>query len=144
MTALRLPSSQDQADERARSSQGYGARGVRRLPPYGKQFMALRQAGKVPSKRVMVSFDWDLARAYPRIIIPADENPSELEFKFLAGLSVQIIYGCKDAHRVDALVQEIMRVNPCFLATFALDLVDTGDALTLIKPYQLLEVAEAA
>lgn len=116
----------------------------KRLPPYGKQLLAIRQAGKVPSKRVMVSFDWNLARAYPRIIIPADTSPVELEFEFLAGLSVQIIYHDKDAHRVDALVQEIMQANPCVLVTFALDLSDTGDALTLIKPYQSAEVAGVA
>jgi hypothetical protein len=107
--------------------------------------MAIREAGKVPSKTVMVSFDWDLAQAYPRIIIPADSTPAEIEFKFLAGLPVQIIYRSKDAHRVDALVQEILLVSPCLLATFALDLVGTGgETLTLIKPYEDLEIAEAA
>jgi hypothetical protein len=119
-------------------------KGKKRLPPYGKSLLAIRQAGKVPSKTVMVNFDWDLAQAYPRIVIPDDAIPAEIEFKFLAGLPVQIIYRSKDAHRVDAVVQEIMRVNPRSLATFALDLVGTGDALTLIKPYQSVEVAEAA
>ncbi|PTR16972.1 hypothetical protein C8R31_101125 [Nitrosospira sp. Nsp2] len=122
----------------------HSERNSKRLPPYGKQFMSIRESGKVPSKTVMVSFDWDLAQAYPRIIIPAGANPAEIEFKFLAGLPVQIIYRNKDAHRVDALVQEIMRVNPCLLATFALDLVDTAPALTLIKPYHTVEQAEAA
>lgn len=85
---------------------------AKRLPPYGKQFMTMRQAGKAPSKTIMVCFDWDLAHAYPRIVIPEDATPAEIEFKFLAGLPVQIIYRNKDAHRVDALVQEIIRVNP--------------------------------
>jgi len=116
----------------------------RLLPPYGKQFMAMREAGKAPAKTVMVSFDWDLARAYPRIIIPEDANPAEIDFRFLAGLPVQIIYRSKDAHRVDAVVQEILLVNPCLLATFGLDLVDTGPALTLVKPYEGVEIAEAA
>lgn len=116
----------------------------RRLPPFGKQFLAIREAGKVPAKTVMVSFDWDLAQAYPRIIIPNDLSPAEIEFKFLAGLPVQIIYRSKDAHRVDAVVQEILCVNPCLLATFALDLVGVATALTLIKPYGPLPIAEAA
>lgn len=118
-------------------------RNYKRLPPYGKQLMAIREAGKVPTKTVAVCFDWNLARAYPRIIIPADAIPAELEFRFLAGLPVQIIYGSRDAHRVDSLVREIMGVGPCFLATFALDRVGTGDALTLIKPYQSAEIAGA-
>jgi hypothetical protein len=114
-------------------------RNYKQLPPYGKQLMAIREAGRVPSHLVMVCFDWKPAKAYPRIVIPADANPAELEFSFLAGIPVQIVYGSKDAHRVDALVQEILLVNPSLLATFAHDLVDTCDALTLIKPYQRTE-----
>jgi hypothetical protein len=106
----------------------------KRLPPYGKQLMAIRQAGKAPVRMMIVAFDWDLARAYPRIIIPNDLTPAEIEFRFLAGLPVQITYRSKDAHRVDAVAQEIAKVNPCFLATFGLDLVGTGDAWAILKP----------
>lgn len=106
----------------------------KRLPPYGKQLMAIRQAGKAPVRMVIVAFDWDLARAYPRIIIPNDLTPAEIEFRFLAGLPVQITYRGKDAHRVDAVAQEIVKVNPCFLAIFALDLAGTGDAWAILKP----------
>lgn len=89
-----------------------------------------------------MAFDWDLAHAYPRTIIPNDLVPTETEFRFLAGLSVQITYRNKDAHRVDAVAQEIAKVNPCFLATFALDLAGTGDAWAILKPY--LAIQEAA
>lgn len=119
-------------------------RNSKRLPPYGKQFMTLREGGKAPSKMVVVSFDWDLAKAYPRIIIPDNLDPSELEFTYLAGLPVQIIFRSKDAHRVNGVAHEIMQVNPCFLATFALDLEGTGDAWTIIQPYLHVEIAEAA
>jgi hypothetical protein len=119
-------------------------RNYKRLPPYGKQLMTIRQAGKAPARMMIVAFDWDLGKAYPRIIIPNDLPPAEIEFRFLAGLSVQITYRSKDAHRVDAVAQEIAKVNPCFLATFAFDLAGTGDAWAIIKPYQSLEIAEAA
>lgn len=114
----------------------------KRLPSYGKQFMAIRQAGKAPARMVIVAFDWDLGKAYPRIIIPHDLTPAEIEFRFLAGLPVQIAYRSKDAHCVDAVAQEIVKVNPCFLATFALDLAGTGDAWAILKPY--LAIQEAA
>ena len=114
----------------------------KRLPPYGKQLMTIRQAGKAPSRMVIVAFDWDLGKAYPRIIIPDNLTPAEIEFRFLAGLPVQITYRSKDAHRVDAVAQEIAKVNPCFLATFALDLAGTGDAWAILKPY--LAIQEAA
>lgn len=111
-------------------------RNYKRLPPYGKQLMAIREAGKVPVRKVIVSFDWNLGRAYPRIIIPVDANPAELDFRFLAGLPVEIIYGSQDAHQVDALVHEILQANPSLLATFALDLIGTAPAVTVIKPPQ--------
>ncbi|SEO37060.1 hypothetical protein SAMN05216404_11920 [Nitrosospira multiformis] len=114
----------------------------KRLPPYGKQLMSIREVGKAPSRMVVVAFDWDLGKAYPRIIIPNDLTPAEIEFRFLAGLSVQITYRSKDAHRVDAVAQEVAKVNPCFLATFALDLAGTGDAWAILKRY--LAIQEAA
>lgn len=116
----------------------------KRLPPYGKQLMTIRQAGKAPARMVIVAFDWDLAHAWPRIIIPDDLTPAEIEFRFLAGLSVQITYRSKDAPRVDAVAQEVAKVNPCFLATFAFDLAGTGDAWAILKPYETAKIAEAA
>ena len=115
-----------------------------RLPAYGKLFMAMRKSGRVPSLRVMVTFDWDLAKAYPRIVIADDTPAGELNFSFLAGLPVQVVYRRKDASRISALIDAILEVNPSCLSTFAFDLVDTGDAVALIKPYQNIQLAEAA
>lgn len=125
---------EDEARFKAKLTHNY-----KRLPPYGRRLMAMREAGKVPPRTVMVTFEWNLAKAHPRIIILADANPAELEFQYLAGFPVHIIYRSKDAHRVDVLAQEIMLANPCFLATWALDLVGIDDALTIIKPYQCAE-----
>ena len=119
-------------------------RNYKRLPPYGKQFMAIRKAGKAPARMVIVAFDWDLGRAYPRIIIPSEISPADLEFIFLAGLCVQITYRNKDAHRVPTVAQEIEKVNPRFLTAFALDLAGSGNAWTIIKSFGSLEIAEAA
>ena len=114
----------------------------KRLPPYGKAFMTMRKSGRAPSLRVMVTFDWDLAKAYPRIVSADDTPAEELNLGFLAGLPVQVVYRRKDAHRVSALIDAILGVNPSCLSTFALDLVDTGDAVVLIK--QSIQLAEAA
>ena len=116
----------------------------KRLPAYGKAFMAMRQSGKAPSRRVIAVFDWDLAKAYPRIVIADDTPTGEWNLGFLAGLPVQVVYRRKDAHRVSALIDAILGVNPSYLSTFAFDLVDTGDAVTVIKPYQSIQLAEAA
>ena len=116
----------------------------KRMPAYGKQFMAMRQAGKMPSRRVMVTFDWDLAQAYPRIVIADDTPVDQLNFNYLAGLPVQVVYRRKDAHRVNDVIDAVLKINPSCLATFAFDLVGTVDALTLIKAYQNVQLAEEA
>lgn len=96
--------------------------------------MLQRQAGQIPSKVVMVVFCWYLARAYPHIVITEDMDITDLEFGYLSGIPVQIVYSTQDAHRVDALIQAILTVNPLFLSVYALDLVDTGKPTTIIKP----------
>ncbi len=114
----------------------------KQFPAYGKKLLSLRLTGKVPSKVVMVVFNWKLGRAYPRIIITEDTDTETLEFGYLSGIPVQIVYCGQDADRVDVVVQAILRVSPSFLSIFALDLVDTGEATTIIKPLQDTE-AEA-
>ena len=106
------------------------------FPPYGKKIMLQRQAGKVPSRVVMCVFSWFLARAYPHIVITEDMSPETIKFGYLSGIPVQIIFCSQDAGRVDAVVQEILKVNPSFLSTFNLDLVGTGKVKTNIKPFQ--------
>ena len=107
----------------------------KQYPPYGKRLMLSRQAEQIPSKIVMVVFNWFLGRAYPHIVIKENTLPETLEFGYLAGIPVQVVYCSQDAHRVNAIVQEILKVKPSFLSTFALDLVDTG-ATAIIKPLQ--------
>ena len=116
----------------------------KRMPAYGKQFMEMRRSGKVPFKRVMVAFDWDLGKAYPRIVLADDTRADQLNFSYLAGLPVQVIYRRKDSHRVSGLIDAILQVNPSCLATFAIDLVDTGDAVTLIKAFEHTHIEVAA
>lgn len=108
----------------------------KQYPPFGKRLTLMRQIGKVPSKVVMVVFNWKLGAAYPRIIITEDTNTETLEFGYLSGIPVQIVYCSQDANRVDAVAQAILKVNPSYLATFVLDLVYTGKATTILKPLQ--------
>jgi len=107
----------------------------KKFPPFGRMLFELRLAGKIPAQTVRIVFDRNIARAYPRIVLDRKISPEKYKFNFLAWLPVQIVYHDKDAHRVDSVVQEILKANPIFLATFALDLVDDGMATTLIKPY---------
>jgi hypothetical protein len=108
-----------------------------RMPPYGAQLMQLRLAGKMPKGIVMVTFGWELAQAYTRIVIPDDVPTDQLNFYYLAGLPVQIVYYRKDAYRVNDVAEAVLRIGPYWLATLALDLIDTGNALVIIKAPEL-------
>ncbi len=115
----------------------------KQYPAFGKKLMLFRQSGKVPANVVMVVFNWELGRAYPRIIITENTNTETLEFGYLSGIPVQIVYCSQDANRVDAVVQAILKVNPSYLSTFALDLVDIGSkATTILKPLQNVQIEE--
>jgi len=96
---------------------------TKRFPAFGKIMMALRYAGKTPSGEcAYVVFDWNLACAFPRVIIPDGIAFENLEFRFLAGLDVVIAFREKDADRVFALAQAILQVNPHILNALNVDL----------------------
>ena len=113
----------------------------KRFPAFGKQLSAMRRAGQTPSKIIYVTFDWGLAKAYPRVVLTNDAIPAELNFSYLAGLPVQVVYRNNDAHRVNAVVEEILKINPCFLATFAIDRAGELGARALIIPFSILREA---
>jgi hypothetical protein len=113
---------------------------TKKFPPYGKQLMQLRKQGQIPRKILQVVFDWKIARAYPRIIIQEEVKPEDLEFCYLAGLPVQVVFSKSEAHRVNGLVDEILKVKPLYLFTFGLDLLDVG-ARTILKAPSSQEVA---
>jgi len=121
------------ARTRATNTASY-TRKYKRFPPYGKKLISMRLAGKVPTNVIMVVLSWHIGRVYPRIVIDGDTPLEFLEFGYLSGIAAQIVYCSQDADRVDAVVQAILKVNPSFLSTFNLDLVDVGKATTIIKP----------
>jgi hypothetical protein len=117
---------------------------AKRMPPYGKQLMEMRLAGKMPMGIVMVTFGWELAQAYTRVVIPDDIHPDQLNFYYLAGLAVQIVYHRRDARRVNDVTEAILKINPSWLATLALDLIGTGNAISVIKALELPQLEAAA
>lgn len=120
-------------------------RNNKRFPAFGKELFELRCAGKVPTKIVHVVFNWNLARAYPRLVITDEVPLSQLDFRGLAGLPVQISFHRVDANRIDALAQQILKSRPSWLATFAIDLVGSDlPAYAIIKPLQQSDERVAA
>ncbi len=123
---------------------GDDMKGGKRLPAYGRQLMIMRRAGRMPIRMVIVTFDWKLAQVYPRIVIANEAIPAELDFSYLSGLPVQVIYRSNDAHKIHAVVEELLKVTPSFLATFAIDMAGETGARMLIIPYQETKMWEVA
>jgi len=111
---------------------------IKKYPPYGRRLDALRRNGLVPAHRILVSTDWKLGAAFPRIVIPADANIDKLIFAYLAGLSVQIVHHNGEEKIVKELVQKILDVSPKVLTVFNFDIAQQNDprysASTLIHP----------
>ncbi|WP_297326106.1 hypothetical protein [Nitrosomonas sp.] len=111
---------------------------TKKFPPYGKQFDEFRRKGLIPAQRVIVSTDWKLGEAYPRILIPTDAKVDKLIFSYLAGLSVQIVHHTGEAELVGNLIDAILKVKPKVLTLFNFDVAQQKDprysAFTLIHP----------
>lgn len=110
----------------------------KKYPAYGRQLDEIRRKGLIPVLRVVVSTDWDLGAAYPRIVIPEATKPEQLQFRYLAGLPVQIVHHDGEAELVSGLIDEIIKVKPRVLTLFNFDVARQKDpenrATTLIYP----------
>ena len=115
----------------------------KRFPPFGKKIGEMRRKGKVPAMRVIVTTDWKLGAAYPRIVIDHEQPVKSLQFNYLSGLNVQIVHYDHDAAIMPDLTAEILAINPATLAVFNMSAVKRGDpAYTMI--YSQSEMEEIA
>jgi len=83
-----------------------------RLPPYGKQLVAMRKAGQVPSQNVVLALDWNLGAIFPRVVIPEDLQIQQIDLSFIAGLWVLMAYRRAQASRVNELAQHALQFHP--------------------------------
>jgi hypothetical protein len=116
----------------------------KRYPSYGRRLEKIRQDGLIPNNRVIVSTRWELGAAYPRIVISDDTPVANLNFSYLAGLSVQIVHCNNEAQLVIDLIDAIVEVNPAVLTIFNYELAKNNlsdhPAMRFIHP----ELVEAA
>lgn len=123
--------------ERGGIANNHSSNYTKKFPPYGKRLDQLRRKGLIPSLRVIVSTSWDLGAAYPRIVIPDDIPIVNLNFSYLAGLSVQIVH-CNGETSINDLIDEILKIKPKILTVFNYDQAKQRGgaypAVTLIYP----------
>jgi len=87
--------------------------------------MDARLAGQAPSNSVTVAFDWNIGKAFPRVVVTDQVPADSLELRFLAGLDVIIAYKDEHSSRVLDLASAILNVNPRILQAFAIDIPTT-------------------
>jgi hypothetical protein len=98
---------------------------IKHYPAYGKRLMLTRMAGEVPNNSVVVSFDRDIGKLFPRVVIYEDISAEAFELRYLAGLDVIIAYHEEHANRVLEMARAILNVNPRILQAFAIDIPTT-------------------
>jgi len=115
---------------------------IKKFPPFGKQLNELRRKGLVPSMRVIVTTDWKLGVAYPRIVITQEQPVTSLQFNYLSGLHVQIVHFDYDNPILEGLVTEILSIQPATLSTFNMDAVKREEpAFKMIFSESVMEAA---
>jgi len=95
----------------------------KRLPPFGRELMAMREQGLVPANGMcVVSLDsWDYGRAYARCVVTPDLHPGELNFAFVAAIDVVLVHvpTLTTIARRDAFIRELLKCRPTTLRVCA-------------------------
>jgi hypothetical protein len=113
----------------------------KQLPAYGIALLRIRKRGQVPGTPLIVTcgrYCWRLGKRYWRICIPDDQDPAELDFSAVAGLSICIVHGGDvDAGRVKAIIAAILPMRPASLLVLDADLEKVGKEgrmQTVVRP----------
>ena len=105
-----------------------------RLPPYARMLMDKRRRGLAPATRdLCISCDWKIGRSWPwRIVVPATEDPSQFDFRVVAGLSC-LLLGQDQAH-MDKVARAIIPYGPLRLVGVRLG----GKLINVYLPSELM------
>lgn len=72
----------------------------RRLPAYGRALIDAQRSGRnVPW--LVLSLDWKLGRAFPRVVVPADMQITELDLRLVAGLECMVAHSGEPTRAMD-------------------------------------------
>jgi hypothetical protein len=64
----------------------------RRLPAFARALVEKRRQGLAPQRDLLISCDWGLGKAWSwRIVVTDDDDPEELDFAIVAGLSCLLV-----------------------------------------------------
>ena len=135
-TTIKKPPLGRTASENAHSNH------TRKYPPFGKKLDELRRKGLIPAMRVIVTTNWKLGAAYPRIVITQEQPVTSLQFNYLSGLHVQIVHYDHDNQILESLITEILSIQPESISKFNMNAVKRGEpAFKMIYSKSVMEAA---
>ena len=70
------------------------------LPAYGRDLLNLQRSGKNVAW-LLVSLDWDLGKAFPRLVVPDNSGLQGMDFAMTQGLSCWIAHRGKLTRALD-------------------------------------------
>lgn len=101
-----------------------------RLPAYGRDLVNLQRSGRNVSW-LIISLDFELGRALPRVVVPDDISIGELDLSFVAGLECTVAHEGKQSRALD--VAELALRNGATLCTTHDQRTGTGLTTTDVK-----------
>lgn len=72
------------------------------LPPYGRAISDMVAAGTRPEAfggGVVAALDWDVAKLWPRFVLPLGEGPATYSLAFCRGLDILMLYRAGHPYR---------------------------------------------
>lgn len=106
---------------------------MKKLPPYSKAIDDARRKGMVPAcgcmGHIAIGFEWrrDIVPDFPVVVVPPDRDPSEFEWRFVAGLNIFIMHRDRDIQHLHALCKSLFAARASDVQTFNMDRVCRGE-----------------
>lgn len=90
---------------------------AKRLPAFGREILELRRRGLRPRGGIILAIDsWNygIGTSRARAVITPDLDPAALDYSFVAGLDVELVWLPKltPKERLDATIRAVLRCAP--------------------------------
>lgn len=109
-----------------------------RLPAYGKEFRAARQAGRYVNPWLFAgrrAFELAARRGPGRLVLPEGADPATFDWRLVAGLDVVVRWPGASVPEVDQLGALLVRAGARSVLVLD-DLREDGDRMVVVRPHR--------